>query len=61
MGSYPESQKLTHALLKVGYSYHELGKIPEAKASLEDLKLRYPGTTAARLADERLQRIRLEH
>lgn len=61
VGSYPESQKLTHALLKVGYSYHELGKIPEAKASLEDLKLRYPGTTAARLADERLQRIRLEH
>jgi tol-pal system protein YbgF len=61
VGSYPESQKLTHALLKVGYSYHELGKIPEAKRSLEDLKLRYPGTTAARLADERLQRIRLEH
>jgi tol-pal system protein YbgF len=61
VGSYPESQKLTHALLKVGYSYHELGKISEAKASLEDLKLRYPGTTAARLADERLQRIRLEH
>jgi tol-pal system protein YbgF len=61
VGSYPESQKLTHALLKVGYSYHELGKIPEAKQSLEDLKLRYPGTTAARLADERLQRIRLEH
>ncbi|MGH8733447.1 MAG: tol-pal system protein YbgF, partial [Burkholderiales bacterium] len=61
VGSYPESQKLTHALLKIGYSYHELGKIPEAKQSLEDLKLRYPGTTAARLADERLQRIRLEH
>ncbi|MGH8478192.1 MAG: tol-pal system protein YbgF [Gammaproteobacteria bacterium] len=61
VGSYPESQKLTHALLKIGYSYHELGKIPEAKASLEDLKLRHPGTTASRLADERLQRIRLEH
>ena len=61
VGSYPESPKLTQALLKVGYSYHELGKIPEAKAALEDLKLRYPGTTAARLADERLQRIRLEH
>ena len=61
VGTYPESQKLTHALLKVGYSYHELGKLPEAKATLEDLKLRYPGTTAARLADERLQRIRLEH
>ncbi len=61
VASYPESQKLTHALLKVGYSYHELGQIPEARQSLEDLKQRYPGTTAARLAEERLQRIGLEH
>ncbi len=61
VASYPESQKLTHALLKVGYSYHELGQISAAKQSLQDLKQRYPGTTAARLADERLQRIGLEH
>ena len=61
VGSYPESPKLNQALLKVGYSYHELGKIPEAKATLEDLKLRYPGTKAAEFADERLRRIRLEH
>jgi tol-pal system protein YbgF len=58
--SYPQSQKLTHALLKIGYSYHELGNIQQAQASLEDLRKRYPGTTAARLAEERLQRIRLE-
>ncbi|MGH8507148.1 MAG: tol-pal system protein YbgF [Gammaproteobacteria bacterium] len=57
---YPESQKLTHALLKIGYSYHELGQIDQARTSLESLRVRYPGTTAARLADERLQRIRLE-
>ncbi|MFH0340898.1 MAG: tol-pal system protein YbgF [Chromatiales bacterium] len=57
---YPESQKLTHALLKIGYSHHELGQLDQAKTSLESLRVRYPGTTAARLADERLQRIRLE-
>ncbi|MGH8554121.1 MAG: tol-pal system protein YbgF [Gammaproteobacteria bacterium] len=57
---YPESQKLTHALLKIGYSYHELGQVDQARTSLESLRVRYPGTTAARLADERLQRIRLE-
>ena len=58
--NYPKSQKLTHALLKIGYSYHELGQIDKAKATLEDLKNRYPDTTAARLAEERLQRINLE-
>jgi tol-pal system protein YbgF len=57
---YPESQKLTHALLKIGYSHHELGQLDQARTSLESLRVRYPGTTAARLADERLQRIRLE-
>lgn len=58
--NYPKSQKLTHALLKIGYSYHELGQIDKAKATLEDLKNRYPDTTAARLAEERLQRITFE-
>lgn len=55
--NYPESQKLTHALLKIGYSYHELGQLAEARSSLENLRVRYPGTTAAQLAEERLQRI----
>jgi tol-pal system protein YbgF len=58
--NYPKSQKLTHALLKIGYSYHELRQIDKAKATLEDLKNRYPDTTAARLAEERLQRITFE-
>ncbi len=58
--NYPESQKLTHAMLKIGYSYHELGQLAEAKTSLETLRVRYPGTTAAQLAEERLQRIQVE-
>jgi tol-pal system protein YbgF len=58
--NYPESQKLTHAMLKIGYSYHELGQLAEAQSSLENLRVRYPGTTAAQLAEERLQRIRVE-
>jgi len=55
VANYPQSQKLIHALLKIGYSKHELGKIQEAVALLEGLKQKYPGTSAARLADERLQ------
>ncbi len=55
--NYPESQKYTHALLKIGYSYHELGQLEQARAVLMDLQRRYPRTTASRLAEERLKRI----
>jgi len=55
---YPDSQKLTHAMLKIGYIYDELGKTAEAEATLQTLADRYPHTTAARLARERLQKLR---
>lgn len=57
---FPDSQKYSHAMLKIGYSYYELGQTDLARATLEDLKLNFPTTTAAKLADERIQRIRLE-
>jgi tol-pal system protein YbgF len=55
--NYPASKKQSHAMLKMGYSYDELGQIDQARAVLEDLRSRYTGTTAARLADERIQRM----
>jgi tol-pal system protein YbgF len=58
--NFPQSQKLTHALLKIGYSYQELGQIDKAVASFQSLKTRYPGTMAARLAEERLQQLKLK-
>jgi tol-pal system protein YbgF len=57
LNTYPESQKVSHALLKIGYSYAELGNASDAKKTLNDVKSKYPGTTAARLADERLRKI----
>ncbi|MEE9552584.1 MAG: tol-pal system protein YbgF [Gammaproteobacteria bacterium] len=57
ISQFPESQKLTHSLLKIGYSHHELGQMGEAKRILKNLKENYPGTTAARLAEDRLRRI----
>lgn len=51
---FPESKKQSHAMLKIGYSYHELGQLDQARAVLEDLRNRYAGTTAARLAEERI-------
>jgi len=57
VNNYPDSQKYTHALLKIGYSMHELGQFEEAKQILDELQLNYPRTTASRLADERLKLI----
>ncbi len=59
--TYPSSKKQSHAMLKIGYSYHELGQIDQARAVLEDLRNRYAGTTAARLAEERIQRMLVEN
>jgi tol-pal system protein YbgF len=52
--NYPASRKQSHAMLKLGYSYDSLGQPADARAILEDLKQRFPGSAAARLADERL-------
>ena len=57
---YPQSQKRSHALLKVGYCYHELGLSDQALNVLDALKTEFSGSAAARLADERIQRIRAE-
>jgi len=55
--TFPDSKKVSHALLKIGYSYAELGNDADATKTLKEVKLEYPGTTAARLAEERLRKI----
>ncbi len=55
LAEFPKSQKVTHAMLKSGYCLQEIGRTDEARARLSDLVRRYPGTTAARLAEERLR------
>jgi len=55
--NYPDSKKLTHSLLKIGFCYQELQQLEEAILRLENLKKQHPGTTAARLAEERLKKI----
>ncbi len=60
MEKYPASSKLTHAMLKVGYIYDEMGDKARARQTLGDLVANHPKTTAARLADERLRRMKQE-
>jgi tol-pal system protein YbgF len=58
--NFPASKKQSHAMLKIGYSYYELGLTEQSATVLAELKARFPASAAARLADERLQRIRSE-
>lgn len=57
LNTFPDSKKVSHALLKIGYSYAELGNASDAEKTLTEVMKQYPGTTAARLADERLRKI----
>ena len=58
--NYPASSKLTHAMLKMGYIYDEMGQAEEARKTLHQLTVSHPKTTAARLASERLRRMKQE-
>ncbi len=58
VSAYPNSRKLTHALLKIGYVHDELGNKAEAEKVLGDLIARYPQSAAAGLARNRLVNIR---
>ena len=56
----PNSGKAADATLKLGYAYYELGEWDSARKTLADVVSRYANSTAARLAESRLQKMRLE-
>ncbi|MEY3219444.1 MAG: tol-pal system protein YbgF [Pseudomonadota bacterium] len=56
--NYPDSPKKSHALLKIGFSYDELGDKVNARQTLEQVRNEFPATMPARLADERLKKLR---
>ncbi|HEX9179584.1 MAG TPA: tol-pal system protein YbgF [Burkholderiales bacterium] len=60
VGNYPRSPKLPGAKLKIGYIHYEKQDWAEARQELNALVTGYPGTTEARLADDRLQRMKKE-
>jgi len=60
LASFPESAKIPDAMLKIGYSYYEMQNWSSSRSSLESLVQRYPATTAAQLAKNRLHRMKLE-
>jgi tol-pal system protein YbgF len=55
---HPNSPKRGDALLKMGYTYQELGQYDNARAALNEVLNSYPTSTAASLAKKRLQDIK---
>jgi tol-pal system protein YbgF len=58
LDNYPKSSKRADAMLKMGFSYQELGKTEDAEAVLSNIVTMFPDTTAARLAKKRIQDIK---
>lgn len=58
--SYPDSNKVPDAMLKLGFSYYELSDWDQTNTILKQLVERFPKSTAAQLAQNRLHRMKLE-
>ncbi len=57
LDQYPDSRKTPDALLKLGFCNYELQRWDDARAALNEVVERYPDTTAARLAQQRLEKM----
>jgi tol-pal system protein YbgF len=55
---YPLHQKAQDAMLKLGYVYDSTGDQEKAIATLTEVKTKYPNSSAARLAEQRVIQIK---
>ena len=60
LSDYPDSPKRADAKLKIGYAYYELERWDDAKNVLKNLVNEHQGSSIARLASKRLDRIDTE-
>ncbi len=57
LADWPDSRKAPDAMVKLGFSLADLKRTAEARETLEDVVRRYPGSSAATLASDRLKRM----
>jgi tol-pal system protein YbgF len=60
VNNHPQSPKVSDSRLKIGYIHYEKKDWKAARQELEAVVSGYPGTTAARLASDRLARMKKE-
>jgi tol-pal system protein YbgF len=58
--NFPQSPKVSDSRLKIGYIHYEKKDWKAARQELEGIVSDYPGSTAARLASDRLARMKKE-
>ncbi len=58
--TYADSTKVADAMLKIGFIHYELAEWDQARNVLNHISSRYPKTTASRLAENRLQKMKVE-
>jgi tol-pal system protein YbgF len=58
LSAYPSSAKAADALYKIGRIQLDTGNLDKAKQTLADVQTRHPNTTAARLAEQQLRRLK---
>ena len=58
INAYPDSRKVPDAYLKLGFSFYELKDWGNAQRALETIMTNYTKSTAARLADRRLKKMK---
>ena len=57
---YPDSPKVPDAELKVGFTHYEMAQWDDARKTLTDVVSKYPDSSAAKLAQNRLQKMKAE-
>jgi tol-pal system protein YbgF len=57
LSDWPLARKAPDAMVKLGFSLADLRRNGEARTMLEDVVRKYPGTSAAQLATDRLKRL----
>jgi TolA-binding protein len=57
---YPQSRKISDALLKIGYCRYEMKQWDSAREVLTQVVTRYADTPAGRLAQQRLDKMAAE-
>lgn len=58
INAYPDSRKVPDAYLKMGFSFYEIKDWQNARKALEVIMSKYSSSTAARLADRRLKKMK---
>lgn len=60
LANYPVSPKVSSSMLKIGYIHYDQSEWQRARTTLQDVAKKFPGTTEARLAQSRLDRMTRE-